>query len=679
MLGGGILALLAGRISSHLASGLAALGVVAGGIVGLFPVVRLLATGEAPEPLAMEWNLPLGRMLIALDPISAVFALPVLVIFPLAAIYGIAYWQKDGEKRSLGPAWFFFGLLAATTLAVVVARNGFLFLLAWEGMSIASYFLVTFYDERDEVVQASWIYLVASHIGAAFLLALFLILGQLNGSMDFPSNSERITDAWASVLLVLALIGFGCKAGLVPFHVWLPEAYPAAPTHVTAVMTAVMSKLGIYGLLRVMMMVGHSHDWWAWTLIALGCGSGIYGIVFASAQQNLKKLLAYSSIENIGIITLGLGIGVLGLNLENHLIEAIGFGGALLHVWNHSLFKCLLFFGAGSLERATGTTQLDSLGGLLKLMPWTGCCFLLGSAAICGLPPLNGFASEFLLYYGAFQEEIRGGGTAGGDPGHTVPALIIIGSLALMGGLAALTFTKACGIGLLGAPRTEEAAEANESSGLMIVPMLLLAAGCVVVGLMSPAVDQFLAQAVSEIAHHSVKELAKPLAQATEPLGMVSVMSLVLLGFVGLLTGLRWWLLSSQEVGEGLTWDCGYAEPEATMQYSSTSFSQPATDMFLGLLRTETVLTPPTELFPANSKFETRTPDVAQATLFTPFFTTAAAMLSWWRWVQHGRLNLYILSIAVTLTVLLVVVVSGQYVVLVDNWKQWLRSWQLGG
>ena len=379
-------------------------------------------------------------------------------------------------------------------LLVVVARNGVLFLMSWELMSLASFFLVTLEDEKESVRRAGWIYLVAMHLGTAFLLALFLLLGKNAGSLDF----ERLSTAAApsGVFFLLAVIGFGTKAGFIPMHVWLPEAHPAAPSHVSAVMSGVMIKTGIYGLLRMLTLLGPPPAWWGWTLVAIGVVSGILGVLYALSQHDLKRLLAYHSVENIGIIALGLGVGVLGISYQNPTMAALGLTGGLLHVVNHAVFKSLLFLGAGSVLHATGTGELDRLGGLLKRMPVTGATFLIGAAAISGLPPLNGFVSEFLIYLGAI---------AGlGSQAHIAPAwplmsVLVVGGLALIGGLAAACFTKAFGIVFLGEPRSGEAAHAHEAGAAMRWPMVVLAGLCVLIGLAAPLWPLVLQPAVAVI------------------------------------------------------------------------------------------------------------------------------------------------------------------------------------
>ena len=257
------------------------------------------------------------------------------------------------------------------------------------------------------------------------------------------------TQGLAGVLFLLAVIGFGTKAGFMPLHVWLPEAHPAAPSHVSAVMSGVMIKTGIYGLMRAFTFLGTPPLWWGWVLVAIGLTSGVLGVLFALAQHDLKRLLAYHSVENIGIIALGLGVGLLGMSTGSPVLIVLGFGGALLHVLNHALFKGLLFLGAGAVVHGTGTREIDQLGGLLKRMPWTAATFLVGAVAISGLPPLNGFVSEFLIYLGAFKGGISTGGPV------AVPLLALIAGLALIGGLAVACFTKAFGIVFLGEPRSE--------------------------------------------------------------------------------------------------------------------------------------------------------------------------------------------------------------------------------
>ncbi len=528
---------------------------------------------------------------------------------------------------------------------VVIARNGILFLMAWEVMALASFFLVTFEDEQASVRQAGWIYLVATHIGTAFLLALFILLGRERGSLDFD---QFTVSAGPGLLFLLAVIGFGTKAGFMPLHVWLPEAHPAAPTHVSALMSGVMIKTGIYGLVRMLTVLGPPPLWWGWVLCGIGLGSGILGVLFALAQSDLKRVLAYSSVENIGVIALGLGLGVIGVSVGDPSLAVLGLAGGLLHVLNHALFKGLLFLGAGAVMHGAGTRELSRLGGLLKRMPWTGGAFLVGAVAIAGLPPLNGFVSEFLIYLSAFHGTMALSRTA------VSPALAVIAGLALIGGLAAASFTNTFGMVFLGEPRTERSARAHEVGPAMRSSLVFLAAGCVLAAVLAPWLLLTLVPVLVSVTTLSAAVVAAELAP------VVHALSLVVLGSGGLvlvlagLVGVRWRLLAHRQVTEHVTWDCGYAQPTPRMQYTASSFAQPLTSVFHGLLRTRTRLSAIHGLFPQRAALTRETDDLSQAWLYQPLFAGLNRLFASLRWVQHGRVHLYVLYIAVTLVVLLV-------------------------
>ena len=517
-----------------------------------------------------------------------------------------------------------------------------LFLFAWETMTLSSYFLVTFEHEQDTVRQAGWTYLVASHLGTAFLLAMFVLLGRAGGSLDF----DHFSSANAGALFVLALVGFGTKAGFMPLHVWLPEAHPAAPSHVSALMSGVMIKMGIYGLLRTLTYLGPPPIWWGRVLIAIGLTSGVLGVLFALAQHDLKRLLAYHSVENIGIIALGLGIGLLGVSNHSPVLAVLGFGGALLHVLNHALFKGLLFLGAGSVLHGASTLEIDHLGGLAKRMPWTATTFLVGAVAISGLPPLNGFVSEFLIYLGALNGVTLHAGVA-------VPLLVTIAALALIGGLAAACFTKAFGVVFLGQPRAEHAAQAQESGAAMRWPMVLLAAACVLIGLCAPLALRPLPGVIHLLSGLPSQAITEQLAGAAHPLRFLIAASAALLVLIAALAWLRRRLLAGRTVDQSVTWDCGYAQPTPRMQYTASSFAQPLMTLFAPLLRTRRKLAAPEGYFPHAASLTTATPDVARTALYEPVFSGVGWVLARLRWLQHGRIQLYVLYIALTLLVLL--------------------------
>src|SRR6266566_2384554 len=472
------------------------IGAIAGSALGLLVSIRVLATGRV-EAMSAAWPMPGGSLHFEIDPLSAFFLLPVFGLSVVTGLYGRSYLAGGniGHDSGRGSAatWFHLNLLTAAMALVITARDGLLFLLVWEIMALAPFFLVIFNDRQASVRHAAWIYLVATHLGTAFLLVLFVMVGGLAGTSDFSgyTGALRGHPTLSSLVFLLALVGFGSKAGIVPAHVWLPEAHPVAPSHASALMSGAMIKVGIYGLVRILTMLGTPPAWWGWLLISAGVSSGLLGVLFALAQHDLKRLLAYHSVENIGIILLGIGLGVLGLAQGMTTLAVIGFAAGLLHVLNHSIFKGLLFLGAGAVQHAAGSLELEELGGLFKRMPWTGTTFLIGSAAIVGLPPLNGFISEFLLFYAGFL------GLVQSTVNIAVAGLIALVAMGLISGLAAACFAKAFGVVFLGSARSHEAGEAHEAAVPMCAAMAVLAVLCVAIGLAAPAVVSSLASVVA--------------------------------------------------------------------------------------------------------------------------------------------------------------------------------------
>ncbi|HSH68471.1 MAG TPA: proton-conducting transporter membrane subunit [Deferrisomatales bacterium] len=640
---------LAGLLLSHrprLALRAGALGAVAGGLVGVGLALAVL-TGTPFLSIDLPWPVPGGTLSLGVDALSAVFLVPVFGLSALFAVYGVGYLDAQTGKRWLGGQVFFYNLLAASMAVVVAARDGVLFLVAWEVMSLASFFLVAFENDRPEVGAASRLYLIAAHLGAGFLLVFFALWEHTTGSFALVRQAAGALGPGApATLFALALVGFGTKAGLWPLHVWLPKAHPAAPSHVSALMSGVMLKVGVYGVCRTLWLLGTVTRTWAVVLLLCGAVSALLGILGALGQRDLKALLAYSSGENVGVIFLGLGVGALGSAAGQPVVAAAGYAGAFLHTWNHGLFKGLLFLGAGNVLHATRTRTLEQLGGLARSMPWTAAAFGLGAAAIAGLPPLNGLVSEWLIYGALFRAGVHLPGAAG---------LLGLGAaavLALVGGLALATFAKAMGTVFLGEPRTADAAHAHEAGPWLLAPMGVLAAGCLAVGLAPSLATGLLGRAVGVLdpgAHAALAEVTAwtgPLAQV----GRVSAALLVLtLGVVAL----RNHLLKRRAVASSPTWGCGYAAPTASMQYTGSSFSDPVTALFRPVLRSTEHLEPPRGFFPAAATFATRTPDLAEHALWAPLFCVAARGLATLRFLQGGRLQHYLLFLLLTLLVLL--------------------------
>lgn len=636
----GIVALLASKWP-RAATALGAGGAVVGCLVGLVPTLRILL-GAAPESLRLTWDASHGAFWVEADALSSFFLLPVFVLSALAAVYGGNYLLAYRQEKSLGAPWFFFNLFVAGMATVVLARTAVLFLVAWEVMSIAAYCLVTFEHERADVRKAGWVYLVATHLGVAYLFLAFVLLGRHAGDLDFEAfrTALPIDARPASLIFLLAVTGFGAKAGFVPFHVWLPEAHPAAPSHVSALMSGVMIKMGLYGILRFVTFLGQPAIWWGPTLAGMGLLTGVVGIALALQQRDVKRVLAYSSIENMGLIGLALGLGLWGWASQLPLVAALGFTAGLLHIWNHALMKGLMFFAAGSILHSTHSKDMEQLGGLMKSMPWTSGCMLAGAVAIAALPPMNGFVSEWLMYLGLFKCGFALEG------GRSLPAFFAIGLLALIGSLAAVAFVRLTGIVLFGSPRGAAAEHAHESSPWMLGPMALLVLLCLAVaifpqtvtGWMSGAVDQVLGRGASG----TLDELGSPEAPLTT-VGYVNaaVLTTIVAGMIGLVA----WSRRAVQ-GEGATWGCGYVRPTARMQYTGCSFAEMIAGQLLpNFLRPQLARQPPRGLFPGASDFRSDSPDPVSEKVYEPLFRCTAERFSRLRILQHGKLHVYLVYI----------------------------------
>lgn len=642
------------RAATALGAGGAALGC----LVGLAPTLRVLY-GGGQEALRLAWDATHGAFCVEVDALSAFFLLPVLGLSALAAVYGGNYLFTYQHEKSLGSPWFFFNVFVAGMVLVLAARTALLFLVAWEVMSIAAYCLVTFEHEKAPVRQAGWVYLVATHLGVAFLFLAFALLGRNAGSLEFEAfrGMPALTASAAGLTFVLALVGFGAKAGFVPFHVWLPEAHPAAPSHVSALMSGVMIKMGLYGLLRVLTFLGYPAPWWGVTLAGLGLLTALVGIALALYQRDVKRVLAYSSIENMGLIGLALGVGLWGWARALPTVAVLGITAGLLHIWNHSLMKGLLFLAAGSVMHGTGARDMEKLGGVMRRMPWTGCILLTGAVAIAALPPLNGFVSKWLLYLSLLRCGLMT------DDRVSLTALFAIGLLALVGGLAAVAFVRLTGVVLLGSPRSEAALHAHESSPWMLGPMVLLVFLCLTSAVIPQTVTALIRQGTLEqILGPEAGPTLVNLETTEAPLylvGNLNAWTLTTVGTVSVLL-LAW---SRRAVrAEGPTWGCGYVRPTERMQYTGRSFAEMIAEHLLPrFLRPRTTRTAPRGLFPARCNFGSACPDPVSEKLYEPFFRHWAERFSQLRILQQGKVHVYLVYIVFT-------------VVLALSWVS-LRTW----
>ncbi|MCF7818148.1 MAG: hypothetical protein K9M54_09730, partial [Kiritimatiellales bacterium] len=553
--------------TQRVASVLVVLGSLSG-VVGLV----LVFSSSAPCALSYAWTLPLGRVSVAVDALSAVFLIPVFIIPALCSVFGLGYWRQTEHPENGRGLGLFFGLMVGSMVMVVVARDWILLLLFWEIMATSAYFLTTLEHENPAYCRAGWIFMVAAHVGAGFLIALIALFRHLTGSFAFcVLDAGSLTSEVSTALFVLAILSFCLKAEAIPL-VWLPDAHANAPSHVSAVMSGVLLKMGVYALLRVLTLLPATELWNGEVLLSIGALTGILGIAFALGQSDISRLLAYSSIENIGIITMGIGLALIGRVLHRDDFILLGLGGALLHVWNHSLFKPLLFMNAGTVIRATRTRCMDRLGGLAKSMPRTAGLFLMGSLAICGLPPFNGFIGEWILYLGFFRGVDASGGTVWPAAGLGAVALAVIGALALA------CFVKIGSTIFLGTPRHPVLVEPRDPSASMRWPMLLLAAGCVVLGVFPQLAFPLIQRAAAQWMEPAGAANASLASFA--PFQWISGMAVVFIVLsAGCYLGLRRKIVRQAPSTVG-TWGFGYAQPTPRMQYTATSFGEMLVALF---------------------------------------------------------------------------------------------------
>ncbi|BBO66702.1 hydrogenase [Desulfosarcina alkanivorans] len=576
-----------------------------------------------------------------IDGLSAFFLLAIFAVCLLAAVYSFHYMSQPEKALGTAANYFFFSLLVASMALVVAAANMITFLLAWEIMSLSSFFLVIFDHQTPENRKAGYLYFVFSHVGAMFIFAAFGVLYGHTGSFGF--DAAGLSHDAGLLAFVLAFIGFGSKAGVFPFHVWLPHAHPAAPSHISAVMSGVMIKTGIYGILRMYGILNLQTPALGTMVLVFGMVSGILGVVYALGQHDLKRLLAYHSVENIGIILIGIGIGMIGVATKNPIMAVLGFSGGLLHVLNHAIFKSLLFMGAGMVLHKTGTRSIDALGGLLKHMKVTGVTFLIGSLAIAGLPPFNGFVSEFFIYLGGFR------GIAVDAPVFVLSLLAIV-SLAVIGGLALACFTKVVGVVFQGEPRSPAAQEVDEKGLAMLLPMAILAGACAVIGIY-PGAFMFMAlKAVAAIGLEYGRIPIEPFARMSANITLGATLFLAVLL---LLLALRRFLYQGKAIGRSGTWGCGFTRPTTRMQYTGTSYAASILEFFKPAAPLEENHPPVSGLFPEATHYHSRVHDIVERHLDRMVVKPVLWLFDKLRWIQHGDIHLYIGYILLAIVILL--------------------------
>jgi len=618
------------------------LGATVAGLAAAFAAGASVLAGAAP----WEWRggLPLGGAAprLQLDGLSALFLVLLAVVGACGAVYSREYWPDGAHPRSarLGRAWWSANVLSLGV--VLVSANGLLFLIAWELFAVSSYFLITLDRQRVEARAAGWLYLAVSHVAALCLFGFFGALAARTGGWELGPMRDRPELA---PLLWLALFAFGIKAGMFPLHIWLPSAHSSAPSHVSAIMSGVSIKVAVYGILRFSGWLPAPASA-GWLVAALGVVSAVLGVAFSLGQHDLKRLLAYHSVENIGIILIGVGFAMIAAGNGSPSWGMLALAGALLHVWNHGLFKSLLFLGAGSVLHATGERKMSRLGGLWRAMPWTATLFTLGAVAISGLPPLNGFVSEWLVYLGLFDASSTLGATA-----FASAAAIVM--LAMTGAMALACFTKACGVAFLGAPRSEAAARAHESGPLMLGPMLVLACLCAAIGLAPVLFWPAIARAAG------AWNPAWSVAQYPASLAAIGGSNLVLAVAGAAASILLWRRVKKAGLRRALTWDCGYAAPTARMQYTAGSFAGIITEWFAWIMDPRVRRECPDEPFLSEASFEEHTPEVVLERVVEPAGALAMGLVGVARRLQHGRLQAYLFYIVVGLVALAAIAAMG--------------------
>jgi hydrogenase-4 component B len=658
---GGLLFLRREKAANYFTFGCAALAA----LCGVISCASALATGAAAanQSFALFPSLiPYVQFTVRLDPLGAFFGLIVSLLGFALSVYSLGYARGFYGRKDVGVLGAFFNVLLLAVTLVFLASNAFFFLIAWEIMALTAYCLVSFEHEHEETRNAGVLFFIMSHIGTVCLILGFLLLFQVSGGYGFDgfhAFGEKMSPGKRDAVFLLFLVGFGVKAGVVPLHIWLPAAHPVAPSNVSALMSGVLIKTGIYGMTRVFFeFLGAPPNWWGVTVLTIGTVSAVLGVLYALMEHDLKRLLAYHSIENIGIILMGLGASLMFLHSGHPVLASLALIAGLYHTINHAVFKALLFLGAGAVLHATHTRNMEEMGGLAKRMRWTALFFLVGAAAISALPPLNGFVSEWLTY----QSLLQGFGTT--------PSLIRLmfplsgAMLALTGALAAACFVKAFGITFLAQPRSEHARHAQEVSFTMLLGQGILTAACVFLGLfptlflklLDPVTQQLTGQQLSaQLSAANGLALSGVVAQG----GTVSTLGITLMLLCLLPVPLVLWLFYARRARTriGPTWACGQPGLTPQMEYTATGFSKPIRMIFKALFRPRREVQREYDFSPYYAKtirFESHIEEVFQTRIYRPLNHLVLRLSRRLRALQAGSLQAYLIYIFITLLLLLI-------------------------
>ncbi len=595
---------------------------------------------------------------VLVDRLAAFFILVISIVAFAVSIYSFGYMREYFGKKNTGYLGFLYNIFILSMILVVSANNMVMFLIAWELMSVVSYFLVIYEHEKPEIRKAGFIYIVMTHIGTGFILLSLLLFASSGGSFSFDafrSTGPTMPPLLRDMAFLFALIGFGAKAGIVPLHIWLPYAHPAAPSNVSALMSGVMIKTAIYMLIRVSFdFLGANVLWWGILLLIIASASALLGVMYALMEHDLKRLLAYHSVENIGIILIGVGVSMIFMSGGYPELAAFGLIAGLYHTINHAVFKSLLFMGAGSMIYSTHTKNIEEMGGLLKKMPWTGLFFLIGSISISALPPFNGFVSEWLTFHAQLLSI---------NLSDNITKIIVLSSgaaLALTSALAAACFVKAFGISFLALPRSDHAKHAGEVPASMLFGMGTLSLLCIALGIFTiysmPVLDSIASPLVgTSIGQKATLSLATLGAQP----GSVSTLWLFVLIFILLPIPFILMLGGSSKKYE--TWGCGQPVSTARNEYTATGFSKPIRMWFSSIYRPRREIQTTysgSPYFKERFTFDTQVEPIFEKYLYCPVAWTALAVSRMMRVIQTGSIHLYLLYILITLVIALMYVYS---------------------
>ena len=591
--------------------------------------------------ITLPGSLVSGPIQIHIDALSAWFILVINFSFLTGGFYGLFYMKAYMDQpKNLNLHGILFIIMHVSLLSLCAIQNSIAFLVAWEFMALSAFLTIIFEHEKVATVRAGINFLIQSHVSILFLMIGFIWVASQTGSYDFSaihSYSMTHSGALSLMLFLFFFTGFAIKAGFVPFHTWLPYAHPAAPAHISGIMSGVLIKIGIFGILRMLLLIDLDYTTVGCIILILSIISGIYGVMLAILQHNLKKLLAYHSIENIGIIGIGIGLGCIGLGSNNPVLCSLGFAGALLHTLNHSLFKSLLFFTAGNVYQATHTLDIEKLGGLVKKMPQTSILFLIAAIAISGIPPFNGFISEFIIYSGLFNWMHNAYTVSLIGISFTVMALVLIGGLAMM------CFTKAFGVVFLGNPRHEFHHEIKEVPLLQLIPLYLIAAVIIFIGMFPGVFLDLLIQPVQLFTGIHKIPFVSFQGDGMDALISISHASWYLILFVLVMLGIRKLILRKRTIMVSPTWNCAYTAPTSKIQYTASSFVKTYSKLFgmiFLILKKEKEVQ---GIFPKEAYLETRPYDKVEKWFIDYPTTNLKLFLGRFRFVQNGKLQFYIL------------------------------------